>query len=205
MTQRILLALALLLHAYSSPAQKTESDSSSRFLKRIFLPSLDAGYQINRSDLLGNSAKFTTSIEYRISNNNDFFVRLNYDTYGARYQLLNSGTSNTIEGTVQVSDVLLAPGYRFGDNKFRIMLSVMPGIKFYEFPTASFNGVQFQINQEAKSVFTTSFLTTLEYYFDEKSAFTISLFENEVWQKVDFWEGSGSAVGVSLGFITSLL
>lgn len=189
--------------------QSNESDPNN-FWKRVFLPSIDVGYQIPNSSLLEGSVRFGTSIEYRVKNNNDFFIRLNYDTYGARYNLstignANNSLTNSIQGTVQFTDFLIAPGYRLGDNTWRIMFSVMPGIKIYEFPTATIDGQQVVISQEGKSVFTTSALTTLEYYFDEKSAFTISLFQNQVWKEVDFWVDGGSAVGFSIGFITSLM
>ena len=177
----------------------------SNFWSRIFLPSIDAGYQVPNSELIGGSVRIGTSIEYRVRNNNDFFIRLNYDTYSANYSLPNSSTTNSVEGSVQFTDVLLAPGYRFGDNTFRIMFSPMPGIKLYEFPTADINGQQVIVRSKSKSIFTTIFLSTLEYYVDDKSALTLSLYQNQVWKKVDFWEDGGSAVGFSIGFITSLL
>lgn len=187
-------------------SQAQSDNDSSSVLKRIFLPSVDVGYQINASSLLQNSVKFATSIEYRIKNNNEGFLRLNYDTYGARYKLVNQNVGlNTIEGTVQITDVSIAPGYRFGDQTYRLMFAVMPGIKLYEFPTATLNGTQVEISQIARSVFSMSYLTTLEYYFDEKSAFTISLYQNQVYKKVDFWKDNGAAYGISVGFITSLL
>ncbi len=186
-------------------SQDAESSTQS-FWKRIFLPSIDAGYQVPNSDLIGGSVRIGTSIEYRIKNNNDFFLRLNYDTYGAKYTLANdNSTTNTIQGTVQFTDFVMGPGYRIGDQTYRITLAAMPGIKLYEFPTAELNGQQITVNSEAKSIFTTIFLSTLEYYVDEKSALTFSLYHNQVWRKIDFWENGGSAVGFSIGFITSLL
>lgn len=203
-TEVIIIVLFLFL-GYSSFAQQ-EKEKESRFWSRIFLPSIDVGYQVPNSDLIGGSLRIGTSIEYRIRNNNDFFVRLNYDTYNARFTLSNNnGTTNTLEGTVQFTDILLGPGYRLGDNTFRLMFSVMPGIKLYEFPTATLNGQQVTVRQEGKSLFTTVFLSTLEYYIDKKSALTFSIYQNQVWRKVDFWEDGGAAVGFSVGFITSLL
>lgn len=190
----------------SAFAQEVASDSQESFWGRIFLPSIDVGYQVPNSDLIGGSVRFGTSVEYRLRNNNDFFVRVSYDTYGAQYNLSRSNnTTNNIEGKVQFTDVLIAPGYRFGDKKYRMLFSVMPGIKLYEFPVASLNGQQILVSQKGRSIFTTSFLTVLEYYFDEKSALTLSLFQNQVWRKTDFWEDGGSAFGFSVGFITSLL
>lgn len=81
MIKRIIQILPLLLISLGVQAQDAETDSSSQFLRRIFLPSVDVGYQVNNVDLIGNSVKFSTSIEYRIRNNNHFFFRLNYDTW----------------------------------------------------------------------------------------------------------------------------
>lgn len=186
-------------------AQDTESKADN-FWARIFLPSIDVGYQVPSSDLIKGSVRIGTSIEYRIRNNNDFFVRLNYDTYGANYVLTNNNnTTNTIEGTAQFTDVVSGLGYRLGDKTFRLMFAAMPGIKLYEFPTATLDGQRIIVRSKAKSIFTTIFLSTLEYYIDNKSALTLSVYQNQVWREVDFWEDGGSAVGFSIGFITSLL
>jgi len=195
----------MLLFVFSSSAQNNTENNDS-FWGRIFLPSIDAGYQFANSDLIGGSVRIGTSIEYRIRNNNDFFVRLNYDTYSAKFKVPNDNqTTNTIEGTIQFTDVVSGFGYRLGDNTFRLMFSAMPGIRLYEFPTASVNGQQVIVRTESKSIFTTIFLVTMEYYIDEKSALTFSLYQNQVWKAVDFWENGGSALGFSIGFITSLL
>jgi hypothetical protein len=86
-----------------------------------------------------------------------------------------------------------------------MLFSIMPGIKFYEFPTAMINGQQVQVSLDERSVFNTTILTTLEYYFDPKTAITISFFQNQVWDKKDFWEDGGSAFGFSIGIITALI
>ena len=198
MNFKALVLFTLLIFSLSAVAQ--DSNKENAFLRRIFLPSIDVGYQFPNSSLLDPSLRISTSVEYRFTNNNDFFLRLNYDTNAARYNLNDSITSNNIEGTVQSQDVFLAPGYRFGDNKLRFMISFMPGIKFYEFPTASVNGQQITISQSGQSLFTTSILGTAEYYFDKKSAFTFSLYQNQVWQDVDFWADGRSAVGFSIGY-----
>jgi len=202
MTKRIKYTVFLLVLGLFSEAQ----DNTDSFWSRIFLPSIDAGYQFPNSDLIGGSVRIGTSIEYRIRNNNDFFIRLNYDTYGSNYTLGNqNNTTNTITGSVQFTDIVSGIGYRLGDNTFRLMFAFMPGVKLYEFPTASIDGQQVTVRSTSKSIFTSISLSTLEYYIDEKSALTLSLYQNQVWRKVDFWENGGSAVGFSIGFITSLL
>jgi len=202
MIKRIKYTVILLALGLFSVAQ----DDTESFWSRIFLPSIDAGYQFPNSDLIGGSVRIGTSIEYRVRNNNDFFIRLNYDTYGANYTLSNqNNTTNTITGSVQFTDIVSGFGYRLGDKTFRLMFAFMPGVKLYEFPTASIDGQQIVVRSTSKSTFTSISLSTLEYYIDGKSALTLSLYQNQVWRKVDFWENGGSAVGFSIGFITSLL
>ncbi len=186
---------------------QSETDTTlNKIAQRIFLPSFDIGFQFPNSDLIGNSLVAKTSIEYRFRNNDDFFVRLSLDTYGAQYNLREvNNTTNNIEGTVQFSDFLIAPGYRFGDESFRILLSAMSGIKTYNFPTASLTGTTITIRQKSRSIFTSTFLIAGELYFDQKSAITLSLHYNQVWKNIDFWEDGGAAYGISIGFITSLL
>ncbi|MEM9894880.1 MAG: hypothetical protein AAF789_00805, partial [Bacteroidota bacterium] len=107
-------------------------------------------------------------------------------------------------GTAQFQDILFGPGYRLGDNTFRIMFSAMAGTKLYDVPIASLNEPLVTIESISKSIFTTMLLSTAEYYIDEKSAITFSIYQNQVWRKVDFWEDGRSALGFSVGFITSL-
>ncbi|MEM9324249.1 MAG: hypothetical protein AAGA85_01275 [Bacteroidota bacterium] len=202
---RILFFAIVMLLTLRAVSQ-TQDDSTGTVASRIFLPSIDIGYVSPNSDLLGAGIKILTAIEYRLRNNNDFFLRLTYDTYASKYEFSQeTTTTNTIEGTVQFSDLYLSPGYRFGDNKMRLMLTFMPGIKFYEFPTGSVDNSSIVIRQQSKSIFTTSALATFEYYFDSKSAFTLSLYHNQVWRDIDFWEDGRTAFGVSVGFITSLV
>jgi len=204
--KRILLTFAGLLIALTSFAQSDSTKSENGFLGRIFLPSLEVGFQTHAAAALEGSFTAKTSLEYRFRNNNDFFLRLAYDTYSSRYQLDNlNSTTNTLQGTVQFSDFLFGPGYRFGDETFRLVVGVMGGIKTYEFPTASLEGSTITVIQEGKSLFTSSVLVVLEYYFDSKSALTLTLDQNQVWRRIDFWEERGGAYGISLGFITSLL
>ena len=192
------------LPIYAFAQENAESNTS--FWRRMFLPSIDVGYQVPNSDLIGGSVRIGTSIEYRIKNNNDFFLRINYDTYSANYKLSNTTSlTNTIEGSVQFTDVVSGLGYRFGDKTYRLMVAALPGVKLYEFPTASVEEQQIVLKSTGKSVFTTIFLSTLEYYVDEKSALTFSLYQNQVWNKTDFWQNGSAAIGFSIGFITSLL
>lgn len=202
---RFIICLIVGFISFQSFGQEEKLDSN-RFWKRVFLPSIDAGYQFSNANLINNSIKIGTSIEFRYRNNNDVFLRLNYDTYGAEYNLLQSNnTTNSISGTVQFTDFLIAPGYRFGDKTYRMMFAVGPGWKMYDFPVGEINETDILISQDRRSVFTTSFMTALEYYFDEKSAITFTVYQNQVWDNVDFWEDHGGAWGFSLGFITSLM
>lgn len=204
--QLIALGLMLALGGPFCMAQSDSTDSFEGIASRIFLPSLDLGFQFPNASVLGPGFVTRTSLEYRAKNNNDFFIRLTYDTYGSRYVLpTNNTTTNSISGTVQFSDIMLAPGYRFGDAKYRLLVAVMGGIKLYEFPTATIENQQVTVGQDGKSIFTSGAMASAEYYFDEKSALTFSLYHNQVWKDIDFWTDGRIAWGLSIGFITALI
>ncbi|MFY0674840.1 MAG: hypothetical protein JXQ87_15685 [Bacteroidia bacterium] len=202
---RSALLFILVSNVFQLNAQHDSLYSYEGIASRIFLPSLDIGFINPNSSLISTAYLVKTSVEYRIRNNNDYFLRLTYNTFGSKYKLNNATTTNTIEGTAQITDVFLAPGYRFGDKHFRFMIAYMPGIRFYEYPTATLNGNNILLEQKAGRLFTTSALGTLEIYFDEKSAITFSYFHNQVWKNIDFWAEGRNAFGCSIGFITSLI
>ena len=184
-------------------AQSDTIDLSSG--EQIFLPSLDFGYIYNASDFLSGSVIVKTSIEYRFRNNNDVFIRLNYDTHNADYELENiSNLTNIIKGTVSFSDVLLGGGYRFGDATSRYFVMMQAGVRFYDYPQAFQDGIIINIENASRNIFTTRLTFGYEYYLNEKSAFTFDLFQNQVWKEEDFWTENGRSFGVALGFITSL-
>lgn len=197
-----LLLVAFWCSMSTVTAQQSPADTT--FWSRIFLPSIDIGYQIPNASSLQGAIRIGTSIEYRIRNNNDFFLRLQYDTYNARYTLPGTETTHALEGTVSFTDIVAGAGYRVGDRTFRCMFAALAGVKNYEFPMASIAGQRILIRSKARSTFTTLFLGTLEY-IDHKSALTLGIYQNQVWRRQDFWTDGGGALGLSLGFITSLL
>jgi hypothetical protein len=202
---KLFILLIFFANSCFSSDKKDSLSTLDIIANRIFLPSFDIGYIQPITDLMEGDIIVKTSIEYRIRNNNDIFIRLTYDTYTSKYFLKsNNLTTNNIEGTASFSDLYIGSGYRFGDETIRFLLSVNPGIKFYEFPVAKIENDNVIIQQKSKIAFTTSFLSTLEYYFDEKSALTVSVFNNQVWEEIDFWAEGGSSIGLSLGFITAL-
>ncbi len=185
---------------------QTDTKAKHNIGEQIFLPALEIGYVHNISDILSGGLILKTSIEYRLRNNNDVFFRLNYDTYDAEYRLQNlNGLTNIVNGTVLFSDLLLGGGYRFGETKYRYFLMLQPGIKFYNYPQATQSASDINIRQESRNVLTSRFTFGFEYYLNEKSAFSIDLFQNQVWVKKDFWNEQGSGIGLSIGFTTALL
>lgn len=206
MSRFCIFIMLISVTCFELKSQEVSDSTLNKIAGRIFLPSFDVGFQFSGSDLIGNSLVAKTSIEYRFRNNDDFFLRLSLDTYAADYFLKEvNQTSNNIEGTVQFSDFLLAPGYRLGDQDVRFIISTMAGVKTYSFPTASLQNQTILVRQKSKSIFTSTFLIAGELYFDQKSAITVSAHYNLVWKEIDFWEDNGGAFGISLGFITSLL
>ncbi|WKN43066.1 hypothetical protein [Tunicatimonas pelagia] len=78
------------------------------------------------------------------------------------------------------------------------------GVKFYDYPVATQSDSITSINQDGRRIFTTRATFGAEYYLDDKRAFSIDLFQNQIWQERDFWDDKKAAWGVSVGFITSL-
>ncbi|MEL6559072.1 MAG: hypothetical protein AAFQ94_12865 [Bacteroidota bacterium] len=182
-----------------------ETTNEDSFGAQIFLPSIEIGYVGNSADELSGGVLVKTSIEYRVRNNNDIFFRINYDNSTADYTLdpVNAIT-NVIEGTASFNDLLLGAGYRFGDKKLRTFIMLQAGIKYYNFPEFTQTNSVISIAQGRNNAFSTRATIGFEYYFTEKSAFSLDLLQNQVWDKQDFWRESGSAYGFSVGFITSL-
>ena len=52
MDKKLIHLIYLLIIGFYGVAQDVKIDSNTSFLKRIFLPSFDVGYQINNSELL---------------------------------------------------------------------------------------------------------------------------------------------------------
>lgn len=197
-----LFTLLFLLLSLASFSQETADGVGDH----IFLPSLEVGYVVPNSEFLSGGLLIKTSIEYRINNPEGLFFRLNYDTYDTSYELQNlDNLTNVVEGTAFFSDLLFGAGYRIGlEKKFRSFIMVQPGYKFYNFPSASLENNVVQISQGRSSILTSRVTLGLEYYINPKSAVTVDLFQNQVWNKQDFWSEHTAAYGLSLGFITAL-
>ncbi len=175
------------------------------FGEQIFLPAIDFGYMSHSSDQLSGGVIVKTSIEYRFRNNNDFFLRLNYDTHSAEYILDDlSTTTNIIKGKAAFTDILMGLGYRMGESKIRGVVMMQAGTRLFSYPNADQTGGTINIEQDNNSIFTTRTTLGLEYYFNPKAALSLDLFQSQIWGNRDFWISQGSAVGFSIGLITAL-
>ncbi len=203
-------AFTLILFLAASMVGFTQSDTQEEprqtFGEQVFLPSIEIGYMHELADELGGGVLLKTSIEYRVRNNNDIFFRINYDTYNADYELdPENGITNVIKGTAHFTDLLFGAGYRFGDNKWRCFIMVQPGIKYYNFPEPVITNTAINIEQGKSRTFCTRATLGFEYYITEKSAISLDFLQGQVWDETAFWKDSGSAIGFSVGFITSLM
>lgn len=198
--KKILLLLCICLSVQTFAQEKKKS----KFGSNIFLPSLEIGYIDNNSELLTGGILMKTSLEYRWRNNNDFFFRLNYDNNDADYSITQTGISNVLESKARFSDLLGGLGYRFGERDFRLFLLAQGGWKFYNFPVLEQVNNTFTLKESSQTITMTRFTLGLEYYFDEKSAFTFEVIQSSVLDKVDFWADKTGSWGFAVGFITSL-
>lgn len=176
------------------------------FGDQIFLPAIDIGYMYHGSNQLLGGVIIKTSIEYRFRNNNDLFIRINYDTHNAEYTLDNLSTmTNVINGKTAFTDILLGAGYRFGAEKLQYFVMIQPGTRLYNYPNAIQNGNTITIEQSNNSIFTARTTLGLEYYFNAKAALSVDLFQSQVWKSKDFWDNqNGGALGFSIGITTAL-
>lgn len=202
MKKNLLLILSFLIVANCF----SQSDEKNNLGERIFLPSLEIGYISENSKLLSDGLLVKTSLEYRFSNPSGFFLRINYDTYDTSYELINlDNLSNVVKGTASFSDLIVGGGYRWSlKDNFRLFLLLQPGVKFYDFPTATLEGNTVLISQDGKSIFTSRTTFGLEYYINSKSAIIFDIFQSQIWDKRDFWQSNTGAYGLSVGFITAL-
>jgi len=194
------LILFFFIDFYCIYAQENENS----FGRQIFLPSLEIGYIINNAEMLSGGLLVKTSIEYRYKNNNDLFLRLNYDNSDANYKMQTDNFSNVLEGKARFSDLLLGFGYRFGDRKVRFFLLAQAGLKFYNFPTLEQNNNNFSLRDVSRDLWMSRITLGAEYYFDEKSAFTLEILQSSIWENKDFWQDKTGSWGIAVGFITSL-
>ncbi|HAA15910.1 MAG TPA: hypothetical protein DCE41_31045 [Cytophagales bacterium] len=195
-----------LLPVLSSFAQQDSTETfEEKVGRQIFLPSLQIGYIFNQANNLTSGIIINTSLEYRVRNNNDIFFRANYDTYNSDYIITpGNALTNVIEGTASFTDLLIGSGYRFGDSQYRIYLMAQAGVKLYNFPEFVQENNTISIVQGQRNIFSTRATVGFEYYINEKSAFSLDILQSQVWRSQDFWIDNGSALGFTLGYITSL-
>lgn len=204
MKKRTLFLLFSIYCVSSSYAQEDEADEK-KFAKNVFLPSFEIGYIHNNANILSGGLLMKTSLEYRFTNNNDWFLRFNYDNSNANYNFDFEDFSNVLEGKTRFSDLLLGLGYRLGDKKWRSFLLVQGGTKFYNYPTLEQNGQTLALKDASNQLGLSRVTLGLEYYFDEKSAVSVEVLQSAVWKKQDFWNEKTGSWGILVGFITSLL
>jgi hypothetical protein len=187
-------------------AQSKKEKIFKFFGERIFSPSLEVGFIDYKTSELSSSIVFKSSVEFRFHNNSDFFLRANYDTYNSKYTIDNAGNfGNILKGTAFFSDVLLGVGYRHGTNNHRFFGLLQPGIKFFDYPTATQNQQVIEVNQTRRRIFNGRLSLGYEYYINEKSALTLEVFHGNTFQNTYFWRQSGASNGLSIGFVTALL
>lgn len=200
-----LLALIILWIPFNIFAQPDSISTKNDWGKYIFLPAIEMGYLHNNAASLSGGLLIKTSLEYRIKTNQAPFLRLNYDTYEARYNLKKPNDfTNILEGNVSFSNLLLGVGYRFGSPKIRFLVLAQSGIKLYDYPNTILNKDEVVIEQKSQLEALSRITVGIEYYITPKSAFSIDVLYNQTWSKDYFWKDQGGAVGISIGFITAL-
>ena len=78
----ILIFLSLSFYAQDSDSTNVQNVDSTgaTAIDRIFMPSFEFGYMTNASEMLSGGTFAKLSLEYRFSNINNGFIRVNLDT-----------------------------------------------------------------------------------------------------------------------------
>jgi len=173
------------------------------FTDKFFGTFFEVGYIFENSDLLEPGWLFKYAVEYRQSPANNFLIRFNLDQYGLRYHVNNDNPLiGDMQGATDVTDVLLGPGYRFGEGSVRLFLLAQVGLKYYSFPTAS-PEPPISFVEVASSQGMYRFAAGIEYYFDDTFAATVDVFHQRVFNAVDYWTEEQGATCISVGLIGS--
>ena len=184
---RLLTLFLSLLFALASFAQETDSTGSDAIENRIFMPSFEVGYMWNGSEMLsgGSLAKF--AFEYRFSNINNGFLRVNFDTRSANYFIGQEGQTDVLEGSIGFTDLIIGGGYRGGNRSFRFFVLAQAGVSLYDYPLLERNGNNVRFFSESRNVTVTRATVGMEYYFDDRTAFALELLQDQVINERDFW------------------
>jgi hypothetical protein len=200
--QIILLTISCLGFTVSGFSQ--EGETTDEVYTQLFNTYFEVGYIFENTNALGNGLLFKTGFEYRPTSTNSYFIRLNYDTYDAIYDLqILQDISRPMSGDASFTDAILGVGYRWGNQKIRFLGLIQGGLKFYNYPTLIEEDNFRFISLDDRLNWMTRVTVGMEYYFDESFAFSIDLFQNQVWQRQDFWSDHAGAWGFTFGLIGS--
>lgn len=110
--------------------------------------------------------------EYRISNTNPFYFRLDYNVLNNNYtSFVSTLPTNIIQGKLSSDFILAGSGYRKKLNRWAIYLSLQPGLGMRSFDRAAVNTEGVIINRVTNDSFAVKSAAGLEYYI--KSHFNV--------------------------------
>ncbi len=183
---------------------QNEEDDYGELSEKLIGTYFELGYISENSDFLGSGLLFKSAIEYRLKKTNHIFIRLNTDNYDVDYLLTDlENFSAEVTGSASMTDIILGPGYRKGNDNTLFYILIQSGLKLYSFPAVSNSNDVVLVFPDGDNVFTTRITAGFEYYFDSTFAFTVEVFQNQVWEEKGFWKDKKGAWGISVGLVGS--
>ena len=197
---KVFLWIMMLSLPYLSVAQ----DVKKTFLSHLFFP-FDFGGSLYSSESLHSGGLAKTGLEYRFDTKNAFSIRFNFDNRSADYKLkADSKISNIENGTIQFSDLVIGPGYRYGNKKWRFTCLVQLGNTNYSITKVEQNGSSFKGVSTKRNLFISKASIGIEYYLFETVALTFETSHLYHWQKMDFFKDNSNGLTWSIGITTTL-
>ena len=197
---KVLLCFTMFGLSFSSVAQ----ESKEKFFSHLYFP-FDFGVAMYSSESLHSGGLTKTGLEYRFHRKNAFFIRFNFDNRSTDYKLKpGSEISNIENGTIQFNDLVIGPGYRFGNGKWQFTSLFQLGNTNYSITKVEQNGSNFKGVSSKRNIFISKASIGVEYYLFETVALTFETSHLYHWQRMDFFKENSNGLMWSIGITTTL-
>jgi hypothetical protein len=149
-----------------------KSDTTARSLQgtlgsRFYFPN-SIGISVpfkNSHTKLRTGVALNIAAEYRISNTNPFYFRLDYNVLNNNYtSYVQTLPTNIIQGKLSSDFILAGGGYRKKLNKWAVYLALQPGLGMHSFDRAVVNTGGVVISRVTNDSFAAKSAVGFEYY-----------------------------------------
>ena len=179
-------------------------ERKEKFFSHLYFP-FDFGSAMYSSESLHSDGLVKTGLEYRFNRKNAFFIRFNFDNRSADYKMKSDSEISNIEnGTIQFSDLVIGPGYRYGNEKYQFTCLFQLGNTNYSITNVEQNGSSFKGVSTKRNLIISKASFGIENYIFETVALSLETSHLYHWQKKDFFKENSNRLTWSIGITTTL-